>query len=300
MKNQVRRKSFPKEIILRGRIFSKNDILLISHIIKMNYLLGRTMISKIICEQINWRQPNGWLKDRACRDVLLRLEKSKYIKLPDRINGKRRNKGEDPKNKASTQNKLIDIKYFPRIISLEFAKGNNSEKEWNELINDYHYLGHQIVVGRCIKYIIRGDNIIVGAIAFSSPAWKLSARDRLLGTFMTQNEIHDYVINNCRFLILPSVKVPNLASSILSMATSQIVVDWNRYYSIIPKFVETFVESSRYRGTCYKAANWLEIGTTKGYSKKGMYHHNSQNHKQIFIYGLNHRMRRKLSNLVKG
>ena len=101
----------------------------------------------------------------------------------------------------------------------------------------------------------------------------------------------DYSVNNSRFLILPTLQVKYFASHILSLATNKIVNDWNSYYSITPLIAETFVQPSRFEGTCYKAANWLEVGITKGYAKKGQTYRNSQEPKKIFLYGLNKRTR---------
>lgn len=183
---------------------------------------------------------------------------------------------------------------YPKKIVLEFAKGGDSEALWNSIVNRYHYLGHSVAVGRCVKYLIKADAELVGAISFSSPAWNLASRDRILSQFFTFSQIRDVVINNNRFLILPHVQVPNLASAVLSAASRRVVADWSSYYTITPLFVETFVDADRFRGTCYRAANWLEIGSTQGYAKKGSSHHNSQKPKHIFLYALSRTMRRKL------
>lgn len=135
----------------------------------------------------------------------------------------------------------------------------------------------------------------MGAIAFSSPAWKIAARDRLLSRLgIDTPEVQDVVVNNSRFLILPNVRVPNLASKLLALATERIVKDWTDYYCLTPQIAETFVQPSLYNGTCYKAANWVDIGFTKGFRKSGAIHRNSQEAKQILLYGLNRYMRRTL------
>jgi hypothetical protein len=187
---------------------------------------------------------------------------------------------------------------MPKTLTLEWAKGNSAENLWNALVEKYHYLGHKIQVGRCLKYLIWGDGELLGAISFSSPAWKLAARDELLRQMgISQRAGHDFVINNSRFLILPQVRVPHLASRVLAFATWQVVTDWSRYYSIEPKFVETFVERRR-KGTCYKAANWRLIGMTNGYAKAGASHHNSQRPKTMFLYGLKRNHRRMLASIL--
>ncbi len=289
-------------MILRGREFSNSDIAIIRSCVSEYYNLGRTQISKIICEMLNWRQPNGWLKDRACREVLRILESKDEINLPpSKINKKNnaiRIEKTDDKEKILSQFDLTTpIVDFPDEIKFVFAKGNKHERVWNAIVDKYHYLGNQVAVGRAIKYLLLNDNKILGAISFSSASWHLIQRDILLGN-LGISQPRDYVINNSRFLILPNVKVKNLASCILSLATKQVTEDWSSYYSITPLIAETFVQPSLYDGTCYRAANWINIGTTKGYAKRGAYYHNSQEPKLIFLYGLTKNIRRDLSKMV--
>jgi len=180
-----------------------------------------------------------------------------------------------------------DVSEIPETIDFILAKSNKEEQIWNYLVEKYHYLGHKVVVGRCLKYLIISNNIILGAIAYSSPAWKLGTRNQILEKMgFSPDDIMNKVINNSRFLILPTVKAKNLASKILSLSTNKVVSDWTWYYSITPLIAETFVQPSKYLGTSYKAANWLEIGITKGFAKSGMSYHNSQEPKKIYLYGL--------------
>jgi len=286
-------------LVLRGKKFTNGELDIIQQSIIEHYTKGRTYISRDICNKINWKQPNGWLKDRACRDVLMQLQELRIINLPPSLVKKKKKQRVE---KISEKHHLDEydlttlITKFPRDIMLQFAKGDIYEAIWNELVNQYHYLGHSITVGRCIKYLILADNKLLGALSFSSPAWKLKPRDDALNTIGITNP-HDYAINNSRFLILPIVQIPNLASHILALATKQIVSDWNDYYSIAPLIAETFVQPSRFSGTCYKAANWVEVGITKGYAKKGRFYRNSQEPKKIFLYGLDKRIRAELLQL---
>jgi hypothetical protein len=300
---QRNRKSQRKgSLLLRGRLFSQKDLRIIRRCIRRHFRQGRTQISRAICEELDWRQPNGWLKDRACRDVLLQLEQKTLIKLPPpkvkpQSKGKKRKRG---LTQSPTHYTTSPVTVFPNQIQFELAKGNKAEKIWNELVKQYHYLGHKVVVGRCIKYLIKTEDKFLGALAFSSPAWHLGPRDTILTEIgIGPDERHDLVINNSRFLILPNVQVPNLASTILSLAAERIVTDWTSYYSVTPLVVETFVQPSLYYGTCYKAANWVEVGLTKGYAKAGSAHRNSQEPKQIFLFGLNKKIRRKIARTIK-
>lgn len=188
-----------------------------------------------------------------------------------------------------------EVTEIPVSIDFVLAKGNKEEQIWNHLVEQYHYLGHKVIVGRTLKYLIVSNNVILGAIAYSSPAWSLGSRNQILQNMgFTRDDIMNKVINNSRFLILPTVKAKNLASKILSLSTNKVVSDWTWYYSITPLVAETFVQPSKYLGTSYKAANWLEIGITKGYAKSGMLYHNSQEPKAIYIYGLNRQTRNQL------
>ena len=286
-------------LTIRGREFSVSDLEIIVNCVSRHYEKGRTYISKVVCKKLGWRQPNGWLKDRACRDVLRELEDIGFFELPPPL-VKRKSRSSKKKKKDCLkvydfQTKITD---FPKDISLQMAKGNKFEPVWNQLVDKYHYLGYTVTVGRYIKYLIKEEDRLLGAISFASPAWSLSPRDDLLGLIgVDTDSVNDFVIDNNRFLILPHVQVPNLASKVLSIATKKIVEDWSDYYALTPLVSETFVKPSLFNGTCYKAANWLQVGYTKGYAKKGSSHHNSQEPKAIFLYGLNKSIRKKLFNV---
>lgn len=289
-------------ITLRGRKFTASSLGAIKSCVKKYYKYGRTRISKEICIKLEWKQPNGWLKDRACRDVLRELETLGVIKLPkSKLKRKVRTENIGAKAEPNLGNYIVDdnISEIPENIELILAKSNKEERIWNYLVEKHHYLGHSVVVGRCLKYLIVSKKSILGAIAYSSPAWRLGPRDQLLKKMgFTPDDVMNKVINNSRFLILPTVKVKNLASKILSLSINKVVTDWNWYYSIEPLVAETFVQPSKFLGTSYKAANWLEIGITKGYAKQGMSYHNSQEPKKIYVYGLNKEMRSELMRVV--
>ncbi|SRR5579885_1568531 len=295
--NNIGSNRYQTSLTLRGRAFSSDDLEVIQQCVKENFHKGRTRISQAICEKLDWRQPNGWLKDRACRDVLLSLEKKGLIDLPPRQVNNVPILVDQKKHPSYLRqyDLLSPILNFPPNIRIEFAKGNNMEKIWNELVRLYHYLGHDVLVGRCIKYLVKSEDRLLGALAFSSPAWRLAPRDIVLRHLgLDIDKVGDYVVNNSRFLLLPYVKVKNLASAVLSLATDQIVTDWTKFYSITPQIAETFVQPSRFLGTCYRAANWIEVGSTRGYAKSGYTHHNSQEPKLIFLYGLNKNIRKRL------
>lgn len=289
-------------ITLRGRKFTASSLGAVKSCVKKYYKFGRTRISREICMRLNWKQPNGWLKDRACREALMQLETLGVIKLP-KSKSKKKIITEKQNNKAEPNfgNYIVDasISEIPENIEFILAKSNREEQIWNYLVEKYHYLGHKVTVGRCLKYLIVSKGTILGAIAYSSPAWRLGTRNQILQELgFTPDDIMNKVINNSRFLILPAVKVKNLASKMLSLSIEKVVIDWTNYYSIEPLVAETFVQPSKFYGTSYKAANWLEVGITKGYAKQGMSYHNSQEPKKIYLYGLNKLMRSKLMRAV--
>jgi hypothetical protein len=278
-------------LAIRGRKLTAATLDTIKRCVAANYDRGRTHISVVVCRRLRWRQPNGWLKDRACRDVLLRLEARGIIELPPRC------------HKQSSQRRSARLgrpifkgtDHIQGDLVLVWAKGNQFELTWNRLVSKYHYLGHKVIVGRCIKYLVKQGDKIIAAISFSSPAWGLEKRNKILSELgLPPWELRDLVINNSRYLLLSRKGTANLASRILAFATSRIAEDWQKYYGVRPHVVETFVEPTRFEGTCYKAANWILVGRTRGFRKKGNAHVNSQLPKLLFLYGLNSRVRRQL------
>src|SRR6266568_2386139 len=236
-------------LMIRGREFALRDLRVILGCAATHRLRGRTFISQEICRQLDWRQPNGWLKDRACRDVLRVLHRRRLVRLPRSFVVNRRSR----KRYALLYHQnlqRIDLKTpvraQPKDVRLEFAKGNSAESVWNYLVDKYHYLAYRVSVGRSLKYLVWADDRLVGAISFCSPVWRLKPRDAVLEKLgVSVRELHERVINNNRFLILPNVQVAHLASRVLAQATEAAFKDWSWYYGIVPLVAETFVAPSR-------------------------------------------------------
>jgi len=148
------------------------------------------------------------------------------------------------------------------------VESQEDRRLWRELVERYHYLGHKVPFGAHLRYLIRVSNpqdVVVGCIQLSSPAWKVASRDKWIGWDQeTREQNLQMVVNNSRFLILPWVKVRYLASHVLSLLSKQFIPHWHRRYGVLPLLLETFVDSTRFRGTCYRAANWIHLGTTQG------------------------------------
>lgn len=283
----------PSSIVLRGREFTRTELKTIRNIVKLFENHGRTRISEEVCKALNWRQPNGWLKDRACRDIMRKLAAARLIRLPKMLIKRRviASRLAPPVNCKSSSTQEEPITAISGPITLRLAKGNADETTWNVLVQRYHYLGHKVIVGKCLKFLVLSGETIISAISFSEAAWAVADRDRSLQSLgIAKHE----VANNSRFLILPHVKVKNLASTILALSTKRVLADWHNYYSIRLKALETFVDSSRFQGTCYLAANWLHVGTTQGYRKSGANHFNSQTPKFVFLYPVDPKARTKL------
>jgi len=158
---------------------------------------------------------------------------------------------------------------------------------WNFLIESYHYKGCRITVGRHLKYLIYLDGQLIGCFAFADAVLKLTARDQWIGWNPQQREagLH-LIINNVRFLILPWVKIKNLASKLLSLSAKIVPLDWQRFYHYRPVLMETFVEKQRFTGTSYKAANWIYLGQTRGKGRSGMKYYYHGIIKDIYVYPL--------------
>lgn len=276
--------------IFRGRRFTEAEIKLIRNIAEKHRHETRTKISKMICELLNWRQPNGRLKDRACRDVLLRMNEQGLIDLPPI-------RKEPRKKPARAIHRLtIDFKEpqekITRIslnsIKLKMIRGTKDERLWDFLIDKYHYLGYRTLIGHFLKYLIYDERErLLGCMGFVDAVLKLNLRDKWIGWSEEEKRKNLHlVVNNSRFLILPWVKVKNLASKILSLASKKLPEDWNLYYGYRPVLLETFVDTGKFTGTSYKAANWIYLGRTKGKGRCGMKYFIHNQPKDIYVYPL--------------
>lgn len=292
----------PDKQTIRGRTFTTLEINLISKLAQKYFEEGRTRISIEVCKALNWRQPNGWLKDRACREVLRFLQRKRYLRLP-----KPKVARKPGNNHSGLQRRFLQAINTTPITSANLhslvvnqVKGNKDELLWNCLVNKYHYLGFKVFVGRSLKYLVYSGDRILAAVGLCDPAWSLSVRDVPLKNLgVDVKAIRQRGINNGRFLIMPWVKVENLASRILSITARRFVKDWASYYSVNPLMLETFVDPGRFNGTCYKAANWVYLGQSRGYFKSGSSHWNSQVPKMLFVYPLEKDLKKKLKEYLR-
>jgi hypothetical protein len=283
--------------ILKRQI-SSSDIDLIKELIEAHGPRGRTAISKQLCKIWDWRTANGQYRDILCRDLLRRLEKRGLIKLPPPLNTFRKPgytnsvKKIDPYKGPPITRSLND---FTRI-EFFMVRGSPEERLYNSLIHSFHYLGYHQGSGEQLKYIIKGDGDVLSCIGFAGAAYKVSVRDQYIGWDRTQREENlSMIVNNHRFLILPWIQVRNLASFILGTAARRIAEDWQAYYRHEIVMLETFVERDRFRGSCYKAANWKYLGFTKGRGRNDRYSRKNLPYKDMYIYPLFKDFRERLN-----
>jgi len=283
---------------IRDRILTDSDIEYIRSLIERHHDKNRNQLSKILAESWQWYQANGRLKDRACRGILSVLEERKLISLPP----PRKYKQPIKRNQSQTQ-LLLNLEpllecSLDAVLPLRFTVvcQTPDERLWNELIRRYHYLSYKLLVGSHLKYLVYSrDGTILAALGWGSAVWKLKSRDKAIGWTIEQRKknLHK-VINNNRFLILPWIKIPNLASTILSQNIRMLVDDWYKRYNYRPCLLETFVDARRFKGTCYRAANWILVGQTKGFEKQGNSFAFHGNPKEVFLYPLTKQFRKEL------
>jgi hypothetical protein len=280
-----------------GRNFSRDDLDRIKQLIDEDKTRTRAELSRLTCQQLNWFKADGGLKDMSCRVAMLRMEADGLITLPTP-----RRKPPPPPQKivftsqTAPRNDIIlsvDRLSPHRIYPL---KTLDDSRLWNEYIHRYHYLGHKPLPGAQLRYFVTIEEQIVAALGFSAAAWQTAPRDQYIGWSHEQRERNlPLIVNNARFLIMPWVHSKNLASTILSRVVRRLPDDWESRYKIRPVLLETFVDSERFAGTCYKAANWIYVGKTKGRGKLGPAGKQSVPIKDIWLHPLSRHFRRQLT-----
>lgn len=273
--------------IYSGREFSLQEIEQIRQLMQQNPALLRTPLSRKLCELFAWTKPNGELKDMSCRVALLRMQADGLITLPaSRM--PHRGRPHFPATAATdAQAPLLLPVHELGSLSLQPVLGTPASRLWNEYIQRYHYLGYTPMSGSQLRYNVYAGEQLVALLSFGASAWKLGPREQFIGwTEALRLKNLQLVVNNARFLILPWVQSKGLASKILSKVARQLPNDWQLRYGYRPVLLETFVETERHRGTCYKAANWVHVGRTTGRGKKSAVHHQIIPIKDIWLYPL--------------
>ena len=255
-------------LVIQGRKIRPEDVGLIRDWLQAHPGSNRTRLSRELCEAWNWRNGAGRLKDMAARSLLLKLEARGEIRLPPRRTAS---------VNALRNRQALGLAYEPQAIEGPLSQlqpvgmqlvteGRSESRLFQFLLQRYHYLGLRNCVGENLKYLARDrQGRVLACLLFGSAAWKASARDQWIGWSPEQRARRlSLVTNNTRFLILPSVRVPHLASHLLGRVAARLSLDWQHKYGHPIYLLESFVQPPRFAGACYRAAGWVQVGLTTG------------------------------------
>jgi len=274
--------------LLVGRDFTAADLELIRETVAMFPRLSRTELARTICEQLGWLTPTGKYKVMSCLMLLVRLEAWGEVRLPPKgmpepVRARRVVPSERTDAPGQITGQLAELE----PVTVEPVRDQEERRLWNEYVERYHPLGYKVPFGAHQRYFIWGQAARLGCLLFAAGAWSLEARDVFIGwTVADRQRRLPLVVNNSRFLIFPWVQVKNLASRALAVAARRIRGDWLARYGYGPVLLETFVDGSRYAGTCYRAANWLALGQTAGRGRMDRHKEYRLSPKLIYVYPL--------------
>lgn len=280
-----------KNLVIQGRTLLPGDMEKIKELLSRHPKLSRRKLSLELCREWNWVNDKGQVKDIACRSLLRKLESKGRIVLPPcrhkptlRMKDQRRaNIQLSFQSEISTALMLAEA--LPLTINVVSPKSADG-KLFAALLAEHHYLGYKGTVGESLAYLVRDvHGGILGCLLFGAPAWRIAPRDKFIGWSDKQRLSNlKYIVNNMRFLLLN--KIPHLASHILGKIAKRISRDWQEKYGHGIVMLETFVEIERFKGTCYRAANWLKVGQTQGRSRNDRYSRLKVPVKDIYCYPL--------------
>ena len=266
-----------------GRQLTQSDLKAIRWVRSTYPSLSRNELAGTICEIIDWVTPSGRAKIPQCLECLSDLESEGLIDLPElRIQ-------KPPSRQAATDIVEAERQEITACggIWLSIAEPGEGHRKWRSYVDAFHPLGYKQVFGSRLSYFVTSDQGVLGCIQFSASAWALESRDKWIGwTVDDRKQRLHLIINNSRFLILPTVRIKNLASRVLSIARKQVLMDWPDRFGYSPVLLETFVDSSVYRGTIYKASSWILLGRSKGRGRMDRGHKNTTTAKDIYVYPL--------------
>jgi hypothetical protein len=280
----------------RGRNLGRADIDFIARLIADHPQARRQELSRLLCQAWNWKQANGQLCDMVCRGLLLLLHRAGEITLPPP-------RSQSPGRAARSQPQPVLLDETPVTgplaalgrLEIEPVRRTTLEPLFNSLLEQYHYLGYEQPVGEHLKYLVSAGGRPLACLGWSSAPRHLGARDRFIGWDQTARKrgIH-LVAYNTRYLILPWVRVEHLASHLLAQVARRIATDWEKLYAHPVYLLETFVDPTRFAGTCYRAANWIEVGETTGRGKDDQTKRANRTLKRVLVYPLDRRFRQRL------
>ena len=283
-----------------GRALTDPELGMIRGITREFASLAWTELAATICELLEWRRPNGGLKTRECYLFLRELHRRgwlPWLTVPQ-PRSRRTPLATLAPEPALSSNVLTGPLDRYRPIQLQLIRNADQRRLFRQYLDGYHYLGYRAPYGAQLRYWVRPaqpELPPLAALLFTSAAWRIAPRDRWIGWSDSARQRNlSLVVNHSRFLILPWSQIPNLASHILSRAAQQLPGDWQAHYGVEPVLLETLVDPARYRGTCYRAANWREVGMTQGRGRMDRGGHAEGIRKQIFLYPLHRNWRQRL------
>jgi len=291
--------SLSMDIVLRyrGREVSQSDVAFICKLIAAHPTASRRRLSKLLCEAWNWRQANGELRDMVCRSLMLELHRGGHIELPE-VRQKPPNNVVIRRRRAVVtidQAPLCTVLSGLGPIDIRQVRRTADEALVDSLIEQHHYLSYVQPVGEHLKYLVQAQGRPIACLAWSSAPRHLAPRDRYIGwSAQARRQNIRYLAYNTRFLILPWVTVPQLASHLLGQMAKRVSADWERVYRHPIYYLETFVDPTRFRGTCYRAANWVRLGLTKGLGKDATSSTPNRSSKVVLGYPVHKRFRELL------
>lgn len=286
------------KLTYRGRAVTEHDVEFIRALIAAHPKASRRRLSKHLCEAWDWVQPNGQLRDMVCRSLMLELHRAGLIELPPvRLR---------PHNNVTARRTPAPLSIDTTAIAATLrelgalevyqVRRTPTEALFNALIDAYHYLGYTQPVGEHLKYLVFAQGRPVAALAWSSSPRHIGCRDRYIGWCASARRRNiRFLAYNTRFLIVPWVEVPHLASHLLGRIARVLSHDWQQRYAHPVLFLETFVDPQRFRGTCYRAANWVYLGCTTGRGKDDQTNRPNRPIKEVLGYPLSKHFREQLS-----
>ena len=286
----------------RHRVITDADLVFIRRLIAENPQCSRRRLSEKLCQAWSWVQPNGALRDMVCRGMMLMLHRQGLIELPAlRQVGRSSLMGREKPAAVSIDQTPLRMS-FTELGPLQVRQVRRTPEEalFNGLLQQHHYLGYSQPVGEHLKYLVYAQGRPIACMAWSSAPRHLGSRDRFIGwTAQARLANVRLLAYNTRFLILPWVTVAHLASHLLGRIAKRLSADWQAVYAHPIYFVETFIDPQRFRGTCYRAANWTLMGMTTGRGKDAPTYEPNRSIKQVLGYALVKDFRQRLSHLAQ-
>ena len=288
------------EVLLqfRGRVIGPSEVAFLRELIAQNPELSRRRLSVKVCEAWNWIQPNGQPRDMVCRSLLLALHRAGHIQLPTKRCA--------PPNNAIRHRHVVQVGPEDTApiegpvaslgpLRVDLVRRAEGEKLFGHLLSRHHYLGYSRPVGEHLKYLIWAGDRPIACLGWSSAPRQLNLRDQFVGApkEVYRHNLH-LIAYNTRYLIVPWVKVPHLASHLLGRIARRLSQDWQAVYHHPIHLLESFVDIERFRGTCYRAANWICVGRSVGRGTKSKTKERTASIKELWVYPLGRNFRQKL------